>query len=138
MRWKGPWLLEARPALEELLWPLGMLSVGEQEESPGSALQAHLPECFIHQQAQPMVEGVPGGCCSLGLTPPPTLLSSLQHFLSWEELGPAPHSLPSAQDLEEVVPNWAGAGAVTWDPDFEKQRLVHVMHPSKAHGGVNS
>lgn len=65
----------------------------------------------------------------MDLAPPPHSLSSLQHFLSWEELGPAPHSLPAAQDLEGVVPNWAGASAVTWDADFEKRRLVHVMQP---------
>jgi len=61
--------------------------------------------------------------------PPALSLSSLKHFLSWEELATVPHSLPAAQDLEEVFPNWARACAMTWDADFKKWSFVHVMQP---------
>lgn len=90
------------------------------------------PSARCAGHAQPTVQGRVGAGAPRASLPPPRSTSSLQHFRSWEGLGPAAHSLPSAQDEEAVVPTWPGASVATWGTDFEQRRPVHVRHPLRS------
>lgn len=105
------------------------MSLGEQEESPRVGFASSPPRALCAGGAQPVVQGCVEAAELWTSLPPPTFPVLSAALPELGRAGTAPHSLPAAQDLEEVVPNWAGASAVTWDADFEKRRLVHVMQP---------